>query len=308
MEDGGFTIAMPAAATPAGVGGLPTAAELTRLQAHPQFAAAVVMATAGMADLYQGNRILNSLINDRARLLFGMLALDLHYSGQADGDIGFTVTQAQENCVAHGICSAGRAAAMIALMRFGGYIETLPSRDRRRRLLGVTDKLVAAHQARWRRLFEAIALVRTEGKTALAALDRPAFTRIYARLLADDFRAGLRILVDSAPELALFAERNSGMVILFRLLADSGAGMEPVPVSISALAGRYGVSRAHVGKLLRDAENEDFLVLTDARGYCAALTPRLLTAANTFFATTFLYVGRCAAEAAARTSKGMAED
>jgi hypothetical protein len=261
------------------------------------------MAAAGMADLYQGNRLLNSLINDRARLLFGMLALDLHFTGQADGDIGFTVTQAQENCLAHGICSPGRTTAMIALMRFGGYLEVLPSRDRRRRLLGGTGKLIAAHQARWRLLFGAIAMMRPDGKKALPALDRSDFTPAYARLLADDFRAGLRILMDSAPELGLFAERNSGMVILFRLLADSRASTAPVPVSISALARRYGVSRAHAGKLLRDAEKSGFLALSEGRGYQIALTPRLLAAAKKFFATTFLYVGQRAAEAADATAK-----
>jgi hypothetical protein len=303
MEDGGVTIAMAEEATPAGVGGLPTAAELTRLQADPQFAAAVVMAAAGMADLYQGNRLLNSLINDRARLLFGMLALDLHFTGQADGDIGFTVTQAQENCLAQGICSPGRTTAMIALMRFGDYLEVLPSRDRRRRLLGVTAKLIAAHHARWRCMFSAIAMMRPEGKAALEALERSDFTPAYARLLADDFRAGLRVLLDSAPELGLFAERNSGMVILFRLVADSGATMAPLPVSISALAQRYGVSRAHVGKLLRDAEADGFLSLSEDRSYRVALTPRLLQATRTFFATAFLYVGRRAAEAAAVSAK-----
>jgi hypothetical protein len=303
MEDGGFTTSMTDDAAPVQVGRLPATAEVERLAAHPRFDAALVMAAGGTADLYQGNRLLNSLINDRARLLFGMLALDLHFTGQADGDIGFSVTQAQENCLAQGICSPGRTTAMIALMRFGGYLEVLPSRDRRRRLLGVTAKLIAAHHARWRCMFTAIAMMRPEGKAALAALGRSDFTPIYARLLADDFRAGLRVLLDSAPELGLFAERNSGMVILFRLVADSGATTTSVPVSISALAQRYGVSRAHAGKLLRDAEADGFLSLSEDRGYRVTLTPRLLQATRTFFATAFLYVGRRAAEAAAASAK-----
>lgn len=276
---------------------LPLVEEVARLKAHPRFAEAAAAAAAGFADLYQGNRLLNHFINDRARLLFGLLALDLHFTGQPNGEQGFTVTQAQQICVAHGICSAGRAAAMIALMRFGGYLEALPSRDRRQRLCGVTGRLIAAHHERWRRLFAAIAMVGENGATALAALDHPAFTPAYAHLLAEDFRAGVRVLLDSAPELGLFAERNSAMIILFRLLADAGVDRRAVPVSISTLAHRYGVSRAHVSKLLRDAEDDDFLSLSDAGGYRVTLAPRLVDAAHTFLATAFLYVGRRAAEA-----------
>lgn len=300
MEDAGFTAARPTAGiSDADDGRLPSATELARLKSHPRFAAAVVAAAAGMADLYQGNRILNHLINDRARLVFGILALDLHFSGQPSGEQGFAATQAQQICVAHGICSAGRAAAMIALMRFGGYLQVMPSRDRRQRLYGVTERLIAAHHERWRRLFAAIAMVGDDGAVALAALDRPAFTPAYARLLADDFRAGVRVMLDSAPELGLFAERNSGMIILFRLLADAGVDRAAVPVSISALAHRYGVSRAHVGKLLRDAELDGFLSLSESGGYRVTLAPNVVDAAHTFFATAFLYVGRRAVEAAA---------
>jgi hypothetical protein len=300
MEDAGFTTVEPTTENQGlDDGGLPSADEVACLMSHRRFAAATVAAATGMAELYQGNRILNHLINDRARLLFGILALDLHFSGQPNGDQGFAVTQAQDTCVAHGICSAGRAAAMIALMRFGGYVEPLPSRDRRQRLYGVTDRLVAAHHERWRRLFKAIAMVDGYGAAAFAALDRPAFTRAYAHVLANDFRAGVRVMLDSAPELGLFAERNSGMIILFRLLADAGVARAPVPVSISALSHRYGVSRAHVSKLLRDAEGDGFLALAETGSYRATLTPRLIDAAHAFFATAFLYVVRQAAKAVA---------
>jgi hypothetical protein len=91
------------------------------------------------------------------------------------------------------------------------------------------------------------------------------------------------------------------MVILFRLLADAGVDCGAVPVSISTLAHRYGVSRAHVGKLLRDAESDGFLSLSDPGGYRVTLAPRLVDAAHNFLATAFLYVGRRAAQAVVAT-------
>ena len=76
----------------------------------------------------------------------------------------------------------------------------------------------------------------------------------------DHYRTGVRLL-QFAPELRVFAERNGGLMILFSLviaadLDDTMPPTRPVRVSISELARRFSVSRVHVGRLLRDAEAE----------------------------------------------------
>ena len=123
----------------------------------------------------------------------------------------------------------------------------------------------------------------------------------FARILGRHFRAGLRLL-SHAPELLLFAERNAGMVILFSLLLagegdDSFPPARPVPVSISALGAKFGVSRKHVLTLLRDAENEGFLQRTGDRNDRVVLLPRVREGLQMFFATMFLYLARSAGEA-----------
>ena len=295
----------PADPTASDQGRLPSRAEIERIKTDANFPAALKLAATGLVDLYQTNRLLNRLLNDRARTLFGFAMLDLYFSGQGDGQPGFTVTRAQEFCVQHGLCSAGRASAMIALMRFAGYVEVLPpQRDRRLRLYGITPKLLATHHERWRRMFEAIAMVQPDMRAAIAALDRASFTPAYARILVGDFRAGVRVLLGSAPELGLFAERNSGMIILFSLIADAAADdtvppSRPLPVSISALANRFAVSRAHVMKLVRDAADEGFVSLSNGNGYVVTFEPKLKEAVQNFFATAFLYLDRCAMAAVA---------
>jgi hypothetical protein len=274
---------------------LPGPADIARLKQHPNFAAAVHAAAGSMVDFYQGNRLLNALLNDRARVVFGMLVLDMHYAGTG-GTPGFTAARARETCVAQRLCSAGRASAMIALMRFAGYIEPLPAAaDRRLRLYGATERLLATHLDRWRRMFAAIAQVRPEGAAGQAALVRPQFAPLYVRLLADDFRAGTRIMLDSAPELGLFAERNCGLLLLFSLLADVPADATlsvqwARPVSISAMARRFSVSRAHVKKLMDDAVAAGFFAVDASNGFRLRFTPALAVATETFFATTFLYL------------------
>jgi hypothetical protein len=279
------------------LGPLPPREALVELQAHPGFVAAMRAAAAGFVELYQGNRVLNSVLNDRGRAIFGLVTLYLHFAPPRDGrSAGFTVTEAKDLCVEQGVCSAGRAGATIMLMRLVGYLEPLPGvGDRRKRLYGATERLVALHHARWRRVFAAIAPLCAEGLQGLAALDDPRFTPAYARRLGDDYCAGVRLL-HHAPQLRTFAERNAGMLVLFSLLvsrpaADSLLAGAPMQVSVSGLARRFDVSRVHVLKLLRDAE-ADGLIARAGSSQDIAFTPRLAEAVRDFFATLFLYTAR----------------
>jgi hypothetical protein len=278
---------------------LPSREALAQLQAHPGFATAMREAATGFVELYQGNRVLNSVLNDRGRAIFGLVTLYLHFAPPRDGrSAGFTVTEAKELCVEHGVCSAGRAGAAIMLMRLVGYLEPLPDvGDRRKRLYGATERLVAIHEARWRRLFAAMAPLCAEGEgpALVAALDDPRFTPAYVRRLGDDYCAGVRLL-HHVPQLRLFAERNAGMLVLFSLLvsmpgSDSLLPGAPVQVSVSGLARRFAVSRVHVLKLLRDAEVEGFIARAGSSQEIA-FTPRLVEAVRDFLATMFLYVAR----------------
>jgi len=76
--------------------------------------------------------------------------------------------------------------------------------------------------------------------------------------LVDKSIAGLRVL-DYAPEIEMFAERNGGMVILFNLALAGPADSPfppaaPTPLSINARATTFSVSRKHLSTMLRDAE------------------------------------------------------
>jgi DNA-binding GntR family transcriptional regulator len=71
----------------------------------------------------------------------------------------------------------------------------------------------------------------------------------------------------------------------------------PVPISVSRLARRFGVSRPHVLKLLNDAASEGFIERIGPAGDRAVVLPRLADAAQNFFATMFLFFADCAREA-----------
>jgi AraC-like DNA-binding protein len=149
-------------------------------------------------------------------------------------------------------------------------------------------------RVRMTRQFEAVAPVLPEAGRALALMHDTEFNYALVRALGDYFSAGFRILAHT-PGLALFAERSSGMIILFSLLLAGEAGdafppTAPVPVSIAETARRFGVSRTHILRLFREAEDTGLLTRTGAKGEAILLHPPVTHSAMDFFAAIFLYL------------------
>ncbi len=138
------------------------------------------------------------------------------------------------------------------------------------------------------------------GAYAVAANEAD-FAPAFALALGWRFIAGLRVL-DNAPELGPFAERNAGVMILFSLALagaedDTFPPTRPVPLSINALAHRFSVSRKHVLTLLNDAEQEGLLLRGGAANGEITLLPRGRDALENMLATMFLYLAQSADEA-----------
>lgn len=280
---------------------------VARLRAHPRFAEAIRASAAGLTKLYNGSHLLNWLMDDRGRMLFGYFALYLHMAHDpADPSSGLTPTRLRVMMSELGICSPGRALAMLSLMRFGGYLTpALQVADRRQRRLLATEKLLTLIETRWRVHFAAMAPLFEDGAAMLAALDDPAFTRALMLAMGDRFIAGFRFATH-APQLGIFGERNAGLLICCSLLAageadDTVPPSRPVPVSIAALARRFAVSRPHVVKLVRDAERQGLVARS---GGGLTILPPLADGVQTFFASMYLFFAACAREALAASGQG----
>lgn len=273
---------------------------IAELRGRRDFAAAMRADAHATVALFRSNALLNTLMNDRARALFVMAALYLYHSGTSEGRPGLTIGALKDLCVRLDLCSRGRCEAMLAVLRAGGYFESAPHSDRRRRPLVPTEKLVALQVERWRGHLAAIAKVLPEAQRHVAALDDPGFVRDFALALGDGFVGGFRVLTH-APELTLLAERNAGIPILFALALEGGeegpfppAG--PVRLSINRLATQFAVSRKHVLTLLRDAEAAGLLVRGPDQDRVTLLPP-VREGLERFFAAVFLYLSGCAAQA-----------
>jgi hypothetical protein len=290
-------------------GGPLSAAAMAQTRADPRLPEAIRTLARGMLGIYRGNRLLNMLINDRGRMAIGYLALYLHDGGAPDGrGSGFGVGQLKAVCAASGIASPGRAGAMLSLMRMTGHIASASAADdRRRHVLVPTEKLREAHRLRWSRVAGALRVIRPDAADAFALLGDPEFEAAYVRYSTDYWLAGMR-MIDIAPEMQLFLDRNGGLMILLSIIL-SGEAREgelpdgPIPITISGLSSRFGISRVHVRTMLRDAEAAGYIARTGEGGSHVVLRPELLESIRTFFAAVILYISHCALLAAAHVRK-----
>jgi hypothetical protein len=291
-----MTPASPFGSAPFFDGRVPSAEALRAIEAHPHLPAALRMMASGGVAIYRGNRIVNILINDRARFLIGVFAIHLHHVARpADPRSGATLGRIKALCVEQKVCSGGRAEAMLVLMRMFGYLASAPSgEDRRLHRLVPTDELIAWHRARLALTLEAITDLMPEAAQARAALHAPGFVE---RLMSHFARVHLPgfYYVDHVPEMKLFFERNAGVPILFSIMLTCEAGDSfpprgPVAASLANLARQFGVSRSHVRRMLTQAIDSDLMERDESRPDCFRLLPALHVAFTRLMAMYILHV------------------
>ena len=273
---------------------VPTPQQVLELTRRPAFADTLRGTARIGVTLYQGNRLLNLIASDRGRFIFANYALYLHYTSRPDDPAsGLAAARLKDLCVETGLCSAGRAAAVIALMHWADYLESAePSADRRVRLLRPTTRMIEMHRERWRQHFRNAAPVLPDASIALAHMDDPKFFRNYVVTQTTQVIGGFRA-TEFAPDMSLFIERNAGLLILLDVLrhGDADDTMPPsreVPVSLSAVAKQFHVSRSHVRQLLQDAEAAELLTRSGGLDMRVRVTPKLATGIRLFFAALFL--------------------
>ena len=247
------------------------------LMAAPGFPAAIHAAAANAVRLYDGNWLRNRLLNDRGRFLAVLLILDLHFT--ESGGRGVTGARLRREVVALGVCSAGRATAFLAALRFKKLLTACTEEGTKERLMP-TAALLQMHRERWNGMFAAIAHIDPAAADAARDLPDAALFGPCTHTMADCFRQGLRVF-DAAPELLALAERDAGLVMLVSILVTGET------VSVTHLARQFSVSRAHVGTVLQLAEAKGLALSDPGRaGYRAG--PALEAILMRFYAVVFL--------------------
>ena len=284
-------------------------AVMAAFRARPDFPRYVMQLARTFIDQFVGNRFLNLISNDRGRIQVAHAALYLHYTRDPnDPASGLTSSRLKAFCAQHQMCSPGRTAAMLAVMQMSGHVVDAPApKDRRIRLLMPTPKLVDTFLSRWIGYFDALAEMMPEkAGIARAARESEVFLRTYLQHIIESYIAGYRLMNHVPPQLAVFADANAGVLIFLSLFAAAGkdgppSGGQHVQITISELARRFAVSRAHVKQILKNAQEKGLLVLDDGSGKGIYLNQHLIDAGYQWFAAMFtleLHAGERALEAA----------
>ena len=278
-------------------------AAIAAMTQHPAMPGVLLGLFTSIHALNQGNRLVNILMSDRARMMMGWMTLFLDASHDPQDPLsGLTVNRFKALCARAGLCSPGRGAATLGLMRFAGYLEpaTRAARGLPLRLMP-TEKLVAPLRARLEFGLTALTRLRPEGAVGLARLNDPVFFKRLLRCLGEQFLERER-LVDHAPALWFFAERKGGLLILMALMLsaqpdDPLPPSGPMSVSVKELARRNAVARAQVRELLRGGVEAGLLIKHAKNGNTYRMTPKLRADVANFIGAVLLLLADAVTQA-----------
>jgi hypothetical protein len=220
-----------------------------RVLAHPRFDRAARTLAVNMQAAAREDRRLDGIFKDAGRYVGAMLSLFLHLTG------GLTLPRLKAFCAESGFVSPGRARAMLLYLRYLGYVEPLPASVRPQRYVP-TARFSAAWRVQTRAALGAVSTLEPGAGAVLAALDRPEVFDGYCRShLQSLFLSASQ--ADQASALAReFMHRHAGSQLMSMILLSGDAHFPPRtagPISVTAAAKRYSVSRIQIQRILDGA-------------------------------------------------------
>lgn len=254
--------------------------------AHPRFPLAREIYIREMLQLHEHHPAENRLLIDggTATIFFTVIIMNARYRADLR-DTWPTMQRLKSEMEAHGIASGRRTHDIVRRLIDTGYIVPFKTpNDGRATLLAPTDKMISHDQRSLLCYFHPLHVVFPDpGYPEPMRCDR-AFHRV-AREVSFGFLAHAQRFIQANPVIAFFLPRQAGHMILTKLMhlcGDQNDGALP-EVSFVKLGDSFGVSRTHVRKLLREAEEMGFVRLL---GNSVALTAASRAGFDRFLADT----------------------
>jgi hypothetical protein len=232
--------------------------DIDRLSGAGSMQKATRLFARGFIDHFENRPLLNLVTSDRGRVLMSWMVLYFDSCHDpSDPSSGLTVNRFKSACAETGLCSPGRASAMLGLMRFAGQVEQVAAARRGQPLrLAPTERLRRAFRERVANTLSAMSHVMPEGEIGIRHLGDPAFDRVFIRTVCEEFLARERP-ISFAPATHLVTESKAGYLIIFSLIlsvaVDDIPLNKPMTASISALSRAFSVSRPQVKDFLQKA-------------------------------------------------------
>lgn len=275
---------------------------IAEMRAQPGFHDAMWRSIRGALRLNDDDPALHDLIADSSSMFLGLVALHLDATG------GLTHRRLREVAGIEGALSAGRVSALLMRMQMIGYIRAArdhaPGTPKPYR---PTPRMIAAFRARYRLDLEAIEAMAPDMADLLSRYDDPESFRTFTGILGACTLRAVRAPRPGKHVLEPVGVNRAGGQVLISLLdaAAEAAGRfpaaGPAPVSISALARRFRVSRTQILRILRQAEAAGLFIRGGKEGE-GVVQPLLVETFEALYAES--YVGLAAS--AHRALRGQA--
>ena len=203
------------------------------------------------------NPLLARVTIDTSRLIYGYLVLYLDAQG------AITLKAIQDMCRDIGLASHGRAQAILFHLRAIGYLQRDPeSTDRRSRRYLPSPEMKAALRECLTDELRAFSRIEPEAGEMAKRFSEPEFFRAFLMRFGKGTVDALKFR--NQRPIGHFSDSNAGLIMLWDVILSAKDGdvyppRGPLKMSVRDLARKYGVSRTHILRLFRGAENKGLL-------------------------------------------------
>jgi len=252
--------------------------------AHPRFPAARAAFVDAVLALHEGDQFRSRLLVEAMRQVTFNLIVSLHLRHDVtDRSTWATPQRLKDEIRTFGLASPRRTDALVARLVQLGYVDIRPSEhDGRVRILIPTAKMMSLDREWLVYHYTPLHVMFPDPGYGEPMTRDTAFQRAQ-RLVALDFSAKGAEIMANNPSVMRFMGRDSGVLVLIKLIQMSGTGSAD-GLSYSDIGARFGISRTHVRALLEDAAEHGDVKLSGRGGRLVELKPALLQAFDRFLA------------------------
>jgi hypothetical protein len=261
-----------------------------RIKAHPDFAEARARFCRDVPDAFLHSDLRRTLIVDTScfAIIIGILGMN-----RLDPENGAAPSTLVRTLEAGGLASATRIRAYIDELTHVGALEITPHPDdARRRRLVPTPLLIGWVRNWFAAMLGAVELVFDLPMPGETLAHTPGMVERYLATVMLRHAVDNFTIFSDFPEADAFCNRRHGYLLFLALAASESVEIE---VGRSHMAGRFGVSPAHIATILGDAEAQGWLTRSPPSSL-VRLTPEFAARLETWVARELAVIGIWAEE------------
>lgn len=257
---------------------------------NPSFKEAMDFFATTFTKIYEKNFLLARIASEEEQYLIILVIVAAHLSRKPDNPrSGIHFAQVQGIASSHKLASPNRVASLLSLLQRAGYLKAQTDpRDRRMQRMEPTP--LALSTLRYFATSYLLPVSMLSGNPGL--LGRADDVAFQKRIVTLCYRHFLEFgsPAKTVPAIRVFVSKNAGLQILLRLLTAGfvpGGEADTRYFPFSEISSLFGVSRAHVRRLIEDAEANGLVKVEAEGGRAIRILPAFHQLVETFISAQF---------------------